>query len=39
MNLNILTEIDHRILGFIASGIIIIISVVIILLRYYKNKK
>ena len=39
MNLNILTTIDHRFLGFIASGIIIIISVVIILLRYYKNKK
>ena len=39
MNLNILTSIDHRVIGFIISGVIIITSVIIILIKYYKGKR
>lgn len=39
MNLNILASIDHRVIGFIVSGVIILTSVIIILIRYYKGKK
>lgn len=39
MNLNILpSTFDHRIIGFIICGAIILISVIIILIRYRKGK-
>ena len=38
MNLNILSSIDHRVIGFIVCGFIIVASIIIILIRYYKGK-
>ena len=38
MNVNILTSTDHRIVGFIICGIIILSSVIAIIIRYYKGK-
>lgn len=38
MNLNVLTSIDHRVIGFIVSGVVIVTSIIIILIRYYKGK-
>jgi hypothetical protein len=38
MNINILTSLDHRIIGFIDCGIIILLSVITIIIRYYKGK-
>lgn len=38
MNLNILT-LDHRIIGFIVCGVIILLSVIAIIIRYYKGRK
>lgn len=39
MNLNILTAIDHRIIGFIVCGLIILLSVIVIVIKYYNGKK
>lgn len=39
MNLNILTAIDHRIIGFIVCGLIILLSVIVIIIKYYKGNR
>lgn len=32
-------SIDHRIIGFIVSAVIIIIAIILIVIKYHKNKK